>query len=248
MKNLCSVLSGCLLICSITIGCRPESPPEPTIAPELTPTVQEQEAVEPTPTRSAEPPQPTASPDLTPTVEGSETPEVTGTPTATSHLRPTRLTHVAPYVLEINPQLPLYTLVFRALPCDPSAVVARCGWVDVYREGALVQTLSLESDRGIVNCCDGGDCPMGELLARYTTAADINFDGYLDFGYNDPGGLTGARSTGGCSMKRLGYSTPTRSLKSWRKSILALIKFSPRLESSASGSRLRPMGGRGSTG
>jgi hypothetical protein len=166
MRKLCRALSGCLLICSIAIGCRPESPHEPTIAPEWTPTLQEQKTAEPTPTRSTEPPQ----------------------PTATSHLSPTRLTHAAPYVLEVNPQLPLYTLVLRVLPCDPFAVVAQCGWVDVYREGALLQTLSLESDRGIVNCCDGGDCPMGELLARYTTAADINFDGYLDFGYNEPGG------------------------------------------------------------
>lgn len=187
VRNLRSVLSGCLLICGIAIGCRPESSHEPTTAPELTATFQEQEAIQPTPTRSTESSQPTALSDLTPTMEGSETSEVSDTPTVTPPLSPTRLTHVAPYVLEINPQLPLYTLVFRALPCDPSAVVAQYGWVDVYREGALLQTLSLESDRGIVNCCDGGDCPMENSLTRLT-AADINFDGYLDFGYDEPGG------------------------------------------------------------
>jgi hypothetical protein len=135
----------------------------------------------------------TAVPTLTPATDGQEIPQTSETATPTPLPSSTRLLHVVPYEVEINPQLPLYTLVFRMPLCNSSTSSTQAqgpqGWFNVYREGVLWQTIKLDNDSSFPYfCCqDNDNCPVKWWMERLR-AEDINFDGYLDMGYDQIGG------------------------------------------------------------
>lgn len=154
----------------------------PPVLQSITPTAYLQASTTPapqTPTPVGETPQPSATPIPLP-----PTPTLPALVPETTRTRDT-----IPYEVIVHPQLPPYTLILQMSYFD-EASKGYLGEIYVYREGALLQTLTLENVYAApaLYCQnDGTDCPVASWLDRLRVE-DINFDGYMDIGYDILGG------------------------------------------------------------